>query len=325
MGGSSIRVQIAGLNIRFESGVEYDVSVLRGFFKYHLLQSAQEPDCTVVLKRQKAFRMPRDAERLWQSKHQAIDEPKDTIGRHRVHVPSAADAYGIASCYYSRTHDTYYYGLMRDCTWVRYCPSAHRIDYVLRPSVTPISAMPLLMHVLATVHGRFLLHGAAVSVDGKAHLFIGKSGSGKSTLSTDLAKQKAAYMGDDLVLVYLQNGVPMIGALLFEAKLHLGNEPEKREVDIPALLHTDYYLTAPLVAVYLVSQSGGAQSSVEPRPAGELMEQLLEASNGMCMQYDRQQWLATLFELSEKIPYYIFHFGDRAQLDAAILTHQHHD
>ena len=325
MGGSSIRVQIAGLNIRFESGVEYDVSVLRGFFKYHLLQSAQEPDCTVVLKRQRAFRMPRDAERLWQSKHQAIDEPKDTIGRHRVHVPSAADAYGIASCYYSRTHDTYYYGLMRDCTWVRYCPSAHRIDYVLRPSVTPISAMPLLMHVLATVHGRFLLHGAAVSVDGKAHLFIGKSGSGKSTLSTDLAKQKAAYMGDDLVLVYLQNGVPMIGALLFEAKLHLGDVPEKREVDIPSLLHTDYYLTAPLVAVYLVSQSGGTQSSIEPRPAGELMEQLLEASNGMCMQYNRQQWLATLFELSEKIPYYIFHFGDRAQLDAAILTHQHHD
>ena len=44
MGGSSIRVQIADLNIRFESGLENDVNVLRCFFKYHLAQSAQEPD-----------------------------------------------------------------------------------------------------------------------------------------------------------------------------------------------------------------------------------------------------------------------------------------
>jgi hypothetical protein len=322
MGGSSIRVRIAGLSIRFESGLGSDVSVLRCFFKYHLAQSAQEPDCTVVLKRQMAYRMPKDAERQWQSKHQALAEPEETNGRHRVHVPSATDAYGIASCYYSRTRDTYYYGLMRDRTWVCYTPSAHRIDYVLKPSVDAISAMPLLMHVLATVHGRFLFHGAAVCVNGKAHLFVGKSGSGKSTLSTDLAKQHIAYMGDDLVLVYMQDGVPMIGALLFQAKLHIGSDTEKSEVDIPAMMQTDYCLSAPLAAVYLVRQSGGVESTIEPRPAAELMEQLLEASNSMRMQYDQQQWLATLFELSERIPYFIFHFGDRALLDAAILTQQ---
>lgn len=322
MGGSSIRVQIADLNIRFESGLENDVNVLRCFFKYHLAQSAQEPECTVVLKRQVSYRIPKDAERLWQSKHQAIEEPEDTIGRHRVHVPPAFNAFGIASCYYSRTRDTYYYGQMRDRTWVCYTPATRRIEYVLKPSVESISAMPLLMHVLATVHGRFLFHGAAVCVNGKAHLFVGKSGSGKSTLSTDLARQKAAYMGDDLVLVYMRNGVPMIGALLFQAKLHMGTDTEKSEVDIPAMMQTDYCLSAPLAAVYLVCQSGGAESTIEPRPAAELMEQLLEASNSMSMQYDKQQWLMTLFEISERIPYYIFHFGDRALLDAAILTQQ---
>ena len=314
-----MRVQIADLIIRFETESESESGSLKAFFKYHVTDTDQPEDCTVVLKRQTAFYMPKDAQILWQSRRQGIEEPEGQLGRRRIAVSSKLEPFGIASCYVSRTRDTYYYGQMRDNTWISYCPSTRRIDYILRPTVDVISAMPLLMHVVATTHGRYLFHGGAVALNGKAHLFLGKSGSGKSTLSTDLAQRKAAFMSDDLVLVYIRDGVPMVGSLLFRAKLYMESAEEKSEIDIPAAMQTGYCLSAPLEAVYLVQQSGEEISRLEKRPADELLQQLMEASNDMSMQYDKQQWLAMLFELSERLPYYIFHFGNRATLDPSIL------
>ena len=328
----SMQVDIAEVIIRFESDVESDLSSLSRVFRYHCTDSSKEPDCTVVLKRQASFYLPKDAEMQWQSKcHGVVVPPEGRFGRWRIRISTKYDLFGVASCYYSRERDEYYYGMMQDKSWIRYRPSERRIDYVLhraparknKPGVidagSPISAMPLLLHVITTIHGRFLTHGAAVAIDGKSFLFLGRSGSGKSTLSTDLAKQKASFMGDDLILLYMKDGVPMVGSLLFPAKLHLDNPNEKVNVDVPEKMQTDYCKSAPLEAVYLVQQSGLPTSSVEPRPAAEFLQQLMDASNGMIMQYDKQAWLAAMYEISERIPYYIFHFGDRSTLNKSLL------
>ena len=326
-----MRVQITDITIRFESDLESDIRNLNSFFKYHHTDPTGKADCTVVLKRQASFYMPKDAEMLWQSKCQGIVEPEGRLGRRRISVFSKLDTFGVASCYVSRERGEYYYGLMQDKSWICYRPSDNLVNYVLHrpPSrksqlsvnevANPLSAMPLLIHVLTTINGRFLIHGAAVSIDGKASLFLGKSGSGKSTLSTDLAKQKASFMGDDLVLIYMKDGVPMVGSLLFPAKLHIDSDKEKTNVDVPDAMHTDYCLSAPLAAVYLVHQSGLPTSSVEPRPSVELLQRLMDASNGMIMQFDKQRWLSEMYEISELVPYFIFHFGDRSTLDTSIL------
>ena len=332
MAGYSAWVRLADVNICFESDQERDICELKSFFKYHLTDFTDKADCVVVLKRQASFYMPKDAEMLWQTNRQGITEPAGRIGRRRVSASAKGNMYSVATCYYSRAREEYYYGLMHDKTWICYRPAQHRIDYVLhqRPqrrsgpdyleTADPLSAIQLLVHVITTFHGCFLIHGAAVGIDGKASLFLGRSGSGKSTLCTDLARKKAAFMGDDIVLVYMKDSIPMLGALLFPAKLHLDNASEKTEVDVPAALQTDYCLSAPLAAVYSVQQSGQPTSTVEARTSADLLQQLMEASNGMMMQYDRQQWLTTMYDICERMPYFLFHFGDRSTLNTSLLT-----
>lgn len=327
----SILIQIAEKTIRFESELEIDIRVLQGFFKYHLIESEQDTDITVVLKRQASFRMPTDAQMLWQSKCHGILEPDGRMGRRRIRTSSKYDTFGVASCYVSAERGEYYYGLMRDNTWICCNPSEKKIDYVLHQPLekhglkreemaNPIGALPLLIHVIGTFHGRFLLHGAAVTVDGKASLFLGNSGSGKSTLCTDLAKQKALFMGDDLVLIYKKDGVPMIGSLLFPAKLHISSTKEKDNIDVPEEMHTDYCLSAPLRAAYLVQQSGLPISTVSPGSPSALMQNLLNESNGMKMQIDQKQWLDTMYSISESVPFFFFNFGDRSTLSISILN-----
>ena len=326
------QVQIADVTISFESDLESDISSLNRIFKYHRIDLYREPDCTVVVKRQSSFYMPKDAELQWRSKcHGVVVPPKKLLGKSRIRVFSKFDTFGVASCYASRERGEYYYGMMQDKSWICYRPSEHTIDYVLhrqpsrngklkqKEAVNPISAMPLLLHVIATVYGRSLTHGAAVCIDGKASLLLGRSGSGKSTLCADLARKKASFMGDDLVLVYMKDGVPMVGSLLFPAKLYLDSTTEKTNVDVPKEMQTGYSISAPLEAVYLVQQSGMQASMVESRPSAELLQQLMDASNGMIMQYDKQQWLETMYDISERVPYSIFKFGDRSTLDISLF------
>jgi hypothetical protein len=54
---------------------------------------------------------------------------------------------------------------------------------------------------LLRVHGRYPLHAAGVSIDGRAVLIAGASGAGKSTLSLACARAGWAFLGDDVVLL----------------------------------------------------------------------------------------------------------------------------
>lgn len=327
-----LQVQITDAVVRFESELDSDLDDLKGFFKYHVVDSDLEADYTVMLKRQVSFRLPQDAETKWKSNRPGITPPEKQQRRRRVRMSSKMDTFGVASCYFSPKRGEFYYGLMSDKSWISCCPSKHQIMYILhkRPArndseeseetIDTTGAMPLLLHIISTFLGRILVHGAAVCLNDKATLFLGKSGSGKSTLSTDLARKGASFMGDDLVFIYTKAGVPMVGSLLLPAKLYMDDTPEKTSVDVPREMQADYCLSAPLQAVYSVQQNGLPTSTVEPRPAVELLQQLMEASNDMMMQYNKQQWFDTLYLISQQVPYFLFHFGDRISLNTSFLT-----
>ena len=316
MTAHSLYVQIADITIRFESEQECDIDELGDFLKYHRIEPVLQANCVVVLKRQASFRLPKDAKALWKSQRRTIGEQ---------------DLVKLASCYISHERGEYYYCLMRDNAWICYNPSEKRIRFVIHQPpkrkdsscdrlTSPMTAILLLLHVITTAHSRFIVHGAAVCKEGKASLFLGESGSGKSTLSISLAQQNFAFMGDDLVLVYMKDNIPMVGALVLPAKLYIDNHEEKTNVDVPETVLADYCLSAPLEAVYSIQQTSDFESSVEPLPASELLQQLIEASNGMLMQYDKQQWLHTMYAVSEQIPYFLFHFGNRTALNFSSST-----
>lgn len=60
------------------------------------------------------------------------------------------------------------------------------------------------------LNNRFLLHGSAVVIKNKAHIFLGKPGAGKSTTVAAFAKADFEIMADDMVVI----------------KLNIQNEPE---------------------------------------------------------------------------------------------------
>ena len=122
-----MRVRLADITICFESDQESDISDLSSFFKYHLADSEEETDCTVVLKRQASFHMPKDAEMLWLSKSQGIQEPEKLVGKQRIKIYSNFDTFGLATCYISRERGEYYYGLMQDQSWISCRPAEHKI------------------------------------------------------------------------------------------------------------------------------------------------------------------------------------------------------
>lgn len=69
------------------------------------------------------------------------------------------------------------------------CDPLRDLEYYLR----------IVMAALAYQRGGLLVHGAALVLDGQAHLFIGQSGSGKSTVVA--LSPHAVALGDDLVLL----------------------------------------------------------------------------------------------------------------------------
>lgn len=327
----SLYVQIADITIRINSEQKCDIDDLGAFFKYHRVSPVLQPECVVVLKRQASFRLPQDAKILWTSKRHGFKEPDGKHIKRRICISTESNIIKLASCYLSQERGEYYYSLMRDNSWICYNPSTQRIRFIIHQPpkrknspyaglTSPMTAILLLLHVITTGHSRFIVHGAAVNIAGRASLFLGESGSGKSTLSICLAQQNVAFMGDDLVLVYLKDNIPMVGALVLPAKLYIDNNKEKTNVDVPETMQVGYCLSAPLSAVYSVQQTSAFESSVEPLFASELLHQLIEASNGMMMQYDKQQWLHTLYAVSEQIPYFLFHFGDPSGLNISSLN-----
>jgi hypothetical protein len=105
--------------------------------------------------------------------------------------------------------------------------------------------------------GRYGLHAASLSANGKGLLFTGDSGSGKTTLTINLLRAGFDYLGDDMVFLSSgDNGLRMLAfpdeidvtdetALLFPELEHLVQLPKKpgwhkQQVWVEDIYHVDF-------------------------------------------------------------------------------------
>jgi hypothetical protein len=99
---------------------------------------------------------------------------------------------------------------------LRYSAAEGHVEFVINPGGSLIwvssSGTATLMDVAALLLGPVLgcvlrhrgvacLHGSVVSVDGRAHAFVGAKGAGKSTTALVLLKRGATVLSDDLVVL----------------------------------------------------------------------------------------------------------------------------
>ena len=120
--------------------------------------------------------------------------------------------------------------------------SMNSVEYVPYPS-TDLAGLRhqflnLLLPLLFSADGHFVLHGSAVSKNSKAVAFVGKGGAGKSTVAAFLVEKLGfSLMADDSLLVNLTDGRMRVSASYGGAKFHL-DQPSKRDA-----LRLDYHIS----------------------------------------------------------------------------------
>lgn len=185
----------------------------------------------------------------------------------------------------------------------------------------------MLVNVIGSQYGCYLIFASCVAVDGEALLFTGNSGVGKSTLCMELVRQGASYLGDDLALLYVEAGQAMVGSLLFPLKYYADQESvHKTKKDMLSLSQQRPPLAVPLKAVYLLQRADDSATSCLKRLSGDTMlEQLLKRTNKANTYADTRHFVTTLSSISETVPCYLLSycnndvikpsfFGDHDQL-----------
>jgi len=134
------------------------------------------------------------------------------------HPSAQADSIGLKT---SRFHMNYHAPSGLLCMWDQQTGQAiYWIEKVCDlPYWEIASPCRILFHWWAQSWGAQLAHAAAVGVDGRGLLLVGKSGSGKSTTSLACIRQGMEFIGDDYVLL-TAGLVPTAHRLYSSAKLH---------------------------------------------------------------------------------------------------------
>lgn len=190
-----------------------------------------------------------------------------------------------------------------------YCRNSTQ-GYVERPDIS--DTIILLIHTVMAMYHRYTIHAAAVEIEGKGHIFVGESGHGKSTLCTDLVSKGAGYLGDDIVFLYTEEGLPYMGSLLFKAKLFPdGIKNHKDFIDVIEKYRTKIIFKAPIKNIYYICRSPHKESQLKKMEPMDMLVRLIRASNNIRMQYDREVWQEVCQLTASKIPYYSFLYGKR--------------
>ncbi|PZF81017.1 hypothetical protein [Jiangella anatolica] len=133
---------------------------------------------------------------------------------------------------------------------------------------------------------RLLLHTGAVARDGRAVLFPGESGTGKSTMVAACLRRGFGYLSDELVAVEPDTGhvtgwarpLMLTSWALGAVGLDVGplGAEEKAAVPPERLGAATVAATVP-VAQVVELRRGAARTRLTPRPAGEVLAQVLRA------------------------------------------------
>ena len=218
------------------------------------------------------------------------------------------------SCYYDPHRQVSYYVPEYGKWYVEHHPGEH-VTYVYSDEQSENSdGLPsMLVNVIGSQYGRYLIFASCVAVEDGALLLTGDSGVGKSTLCMKLVEQGAAYMGDDLALLYMDAGQVMAGSLLFPLKRYADEtQLHKTKIDMASQPSQNPPLTVPLKAVYILHRADHpvASPTLQPIQAGTMIERLLKRTNRANTHADPRHFVTTLSSICETVPCYDLFYGN---------------
>lgn len=127
--------------------------------------------------------------------------------------------------------------------------------------------------------GRFVLHGSAIEMGGRAVIFIGETGAGKSTLAASLQRAGHRLMGDDAVIVTERRDAFVAEPVYPSLRLYpdtvsvllapdaevapMARYSDKQRIEVPPASNP----SVPIAAIFLLSGDGEAESVSITRPA----------------------------------------------------------
>src|SRR5829696_4108444 len=148
-----------------------------------------------------------------------------------------------------------------------------------------------IMAVLLYQQGHLLLHASAVSVSDEAVLFLGDAGWGKSTIAAALHDRGHGLVADDVAVLRLEEGCPVILPgfaqlkLWPEALISLGDDPEKLPRCNPRFqkrarraVHGFSLAPLPLKRIYVLGRDG--TSEIVPLRSQEALAELVRHTYG---------------------------------------------
>lgn len=164
----------------------------------------------------------------------------------------------------------------------------HNADHACPDAYLETVALLRKIAECAPVFDSLLVHGSAISVEGKAYLFTAPSGTGKSThaaLWRQLLGDRAVMINDDKPFIFKKNGVLYIAGSPWNGKHNLGNP-----------------ISAPLAGICFLSQS--PVNKIEKLSVPDAMPKL------MCQCYmpknaeSAMKTLSMIDDLLNTVPFY---------------------
>ena len=327
---TSFVMQIATLCIEIDGYNGEDSACLRDLkrvFAHHEVGPDNKAVHRIVVCASKQFVIPSEAVIQWVSPCLGV---ADKLPRRRF--PFFARLFGremelprySGTCdviCYKDTRRQVMYFMTKNAEWRIEHNAAGHVTYVYSDIQIDMSdGLPaMLINVIGSQYGCYILFASCVAADGEALLFAGRGGVGKTTLCMELIRQGATYIGDDIVLVYQEGSQAMAGSLLFPVKYCNNRINHKNKIDVVSQLQQRPPLNVPLKSVYYLQRSDKAESYRKPMPGGTMFEKMLDLTNKANTNADAQHFVDTISHVCDTVPCYYLFYGDYNKIDISFF------
>lgn len=333
---SSFVMQIANISIEV-CGYQDEESVclegLKRIFCHHEVRGSVNAEHRIIVCNPERYKLPDEASLQWIAPCLGVaglvPQHRSFLARLWSRLFSRNREIALYSgtcnvrCYSDPLHHVSYY-IPEYGRWrVAHHPEEH-ITYVYADEhIDSADGLPsMLVNVIGSQYGCYLIFASCVSVDGGALLLTGNSGVGKSTLCRELVRQGASYMGDDLALLYMDAGQAMAGSLLFPLKYYADEDQmHKQKMDMASTSSQRPPLIAPLKGVYILHRENHpvAAPTLQSIQRGAMLEKLLKRTNKANTHADARHFVTTLSSICETVPCYDLCYGNGSCITPSFL------
>lgn len=185
------------------------------------------------------------------------------------------------------------------------CSNAHGIDEsLLEAPDHHIETITILRKIADYVvdHNRILMHGSAISIDGKGYIFTAVSGTGKSThtkLLRSLFGERAVMVNDDKPFLHIEDGKAFVCGSPWMGKHRLGEN-----------------IVVPLCGIYFLRRS--EENVLRQIKGDEALPMMLAQCHRPVQPDNMMKTLELLDNLLMSVP--LYDFGCNMDISAAELS-----